>query len=388
MTVARFLLTVFATVVVACGGLTGSSAWADSWPPATVKTYVSSGGEVRFIVTPRDIVGPLAYFEDKVEGVEPAGQAPGRAQEARGKLERRSPSGQWEEVWDRPLVNEVSPVSALVSESGGYVVTFDNWHSAGWGDDAVVIYDDLGEVVRSMALTDFLPQPYFEALPRTVSSIWWSGDHRIVGDRLILQVVVPTDSLSDPERTYLEIIVDLPTGQVLPPQGAAWEHALQAAETVNAARAEAEARWRAERIAPLVGPAENTERAWHVYLREAFYRLYEGDEDFASAATKVLRSPTAADYAPTLHSLREALLEPDYDGNTMIGSISEPNLSGVLIGLGAEIPPGSLTGNTLYIAVQDPAWPAIRDAFSRSGADIRQLDPTEPIPQRPDRMPE
>ncbi|MDO9589374.1 MAG: hypothetical protein Q7J13_15790 [Brevundimonas sp.] len=385
MTAPRFLLAVVAAVLVACGW---SSAWADTWLPATVKTYVSSSGEARFTVTPRPIRGPLAYFEDRVEGVEPAGQVPDRAQEARGKLERLGPSGQWELVWERPLVNDVSPVSALMSNSGEYVVTFDNWHSTGWGDDVVVIYNDQGEMVRSMALTDFLPQPYFEALPRSVSSIWWSGDHRIESGRLVLQVVVPTDALSDPERTYLEINVDLPTGRVQPPEGIAWEGALRTADIVNAARADAEATWKAERIAPLVGPIENTERAWHFYLREAFYRLYEGDEEFASAATQVLRPPTAEDYAPMLRYLREALLERRYDGTIMIGSMSEPNLSAVLIGLGAEIPPGSLTGNTLYIAVQDPAWPAVRDALSGSGADVRQLDPTEPIPQRPDRMPD
>ena len=33
-----------------------------------------------------------------------------------------------------PLVNEVSPVTALVSDSGN-TITFDNWHSVGYGDD-------------------------------------------------------------------------------------------------------------------------------------------------------------------------------------------------------------------------------------------------------------
>jgi hypothetical protein len=384
MGVTRLMLAAFAAVFVACGG---TLARADTWSPATVKTYESSSGDLRFTVTPRDIMGPLAYFEDKVEGVEPAGQAPGGPQHAQGRLERRNPSGQWEPVWDKPLVNDVSPVSALISDSGAYVATFDNWHSTGWGGDAVVIYNAQGEMVRSMGLTDFLPQPYFVALPRTVSSIWWSGDHRIEGDRLILQVVVPAGSV-DTERTYLEIAVDLRTGEVQTPSGAAWENALRAADAVNRSRAEAEASWRAARIAPLTGPVENTERAWHAYLREAFYRLYDGDEESVSTATKVLRPPAADDYAPTLRYLREALLEPRYEGSVMIGSMSEPNLSAVLIELAAEIPPGSLAGNTLYIAVQDPAWPAIREALRHTGADVRQLDPTEPIPQRPDRLPE
>lgn len=384
MGVTRFILAAFALVCVACGG---TSAGADTWPSPTIKTYVSNSGDVRFTVTPRSIRGPLAYFEDKVDDVEPAGQAPDRPPQAGGRLERLNPSGLWEPVWDKPLVNDVSPVSALVSDGGEYVATFDNWHSTGWGDDAVVIYNHQGETVRAMGLKDFLPQPYFDALPRSVSSIWWSGDHRIEGDQLILQVVTPTGS-NDSERTYIEITVDLRTGQVQPPAGATWEDALRAAEAISIEREEAEAAWRTARITPLTGPVENTERAWHGYLREAFHRLYDGDEEVVSTATKVLRPPSADDYAPSLRYLRDALLARAYDGNVAIGSMSEPNLSEVLIGLGAEIPTGSLAGNTLYIAVTDPAWPAIRDALSRSGANLRQIDPTEPIPQRPDRMPE
>lgn len=383
MGVARLVLAAFAAACVVCSG---SSVWSDTWPPATVTTYMSSTGEVRFTVTPRVLRGPLAYFEDKVEGVEPPGQAPGRAPEARGKLERRGSGDQWEVVWDRPLVNDVSPVSALISDSGEFVVTFDNWHSAGWGDDAVVIYDDRGDPVRSMALTDFLPQTYVEALPRSVSSIQWSGEHRIEGGQLVMQVVVPDDS-SHSDQSFLEIAADLRTGRVEPPQGEAWDHALRAAEDTNRRQAEAQARWRAARIAPLRAPTTGAERDWHAYLREAFYRLYDGDSEHPSASTTVLRQPTAVDYAPSLGWVRNALLQRNPDGNIMIGSPSEQNLAEVLISLGPEIPPGGLTGNTLYIAAGE-TWPAIREALAHSGADLRQLDPARPIPQRPDRMPQ
>eukprot|EP01035_Chromulina_nebulosa_P009054 gene9054-12233_t len=71
---------------------------------------------------------------------------------AQGWLERRDAAGHWSTVWRKPLVNDVSPVSALVANDGGHVVTFDNWHSMGFGDDAVVIYGPDGAVVRAMAL--------------------------------------------------------------------------------------------------------------------------------------------------------------------------------------------------------------------------------------------
>lgn len=43
--------------------------------------------------------------------------------------------------WTAPLSNRVAPVSALVSDSGRYVVTFDNWDQVGYGDDVVAVYD-------------------------------------------------------------------------------------------------------------------------------------------------------------------------------------------------------------------------------------------------------
>lgn len=43
---------------------------------------------------------------------------------ARGILERKDDSGRWTEVWDKPLTNEVAPVSVLIANDGRYVVTY------------------------------------------------------------------------------------------------------------------------------------------------------------------------------------------------------------------------------------------------------------------------
>jgi hypothetical protein len=43
----------------------------------------------------------------------------------------------------------VAPVSALVSEDGAYLITFDNWHSMGYGDDVVVLYRTDGTLIHS-----------------------------------------------------------------------------------------------------------------------------------------------------------------------------------------------------------------------------------------------
>lgn len=103
----------------------GGAAHADSWMPPTRQAFLSPGKTARLTVIPREIASPLAYFDDTVKGREPAGQASGGERHARGIVERRTASG-WVTVWQGPLVNEVSPVSALVSDDGKRLVTFDN----------------------------------------------------------------------------------------------------------------------------------------------------------------------------------------------------------------------------------------------------------------------
>jgi len=117
----------------------------------------------------------------------------------------RKQGGRWQTAWKAPLVNDVSPIEAVVSNDG-MVVTFDNWHSVGWGDDAVVIYAVDGSQIRTFGLSAFLPEHYINALPRSVSSIHWRGKPRIDESvrELVIPVVVPsadgTAAYTDKER--------------------------------------------------------------------------------------------------------------------------------------------------------------------------------------------
>lgn len=74
------------------------------------------------------------------------------------------------------LVNDAAPVSALVANSGGYIVTFDNWHGVGLGENVVVIYRLDGHVIRSFRLDELMTAGDIEVLPRSVSSVNWGGD--------------------------------------------------------------------------------------------------------------------------------------------------------------------------------------------------------------------
>lgn len=366
-----------------------SFARADSWAPATRQTYLSADQNARFTVEPRQIKSPLAFFKDKVKDKELAGQQRGGPTKAEGWLERRGPDGSWTILWRKPLVNDVAPVSALVSNDGAHVITFDNWHSLGWGDDAVVIYGADGTPVRAMPLTAFLPKHYVAVLPHSVSSIHWRGEPSLsaAGERLILPVTIPPEG-DDPEaRAFVRIEIDLATGRVIPPAGPAWEAALAQAHRVATAQQAYEAARIKALIDPLYGPKTQGEREWHDYLREAFMRTDAGWME-PNSSTTVLRDPTAEDYGASETWVHDALKEGGKGDVVSIASVGPPdNLVRVLGDAARAVKPGALKGARLYIVTTDQDRDRIAAILAPTGATFIQLDPTRPIPQRKERIP-
>lgn len=359
---------------------------ADSWLPARTQTYASPDGQHRLTVIPRDITSPLGYFDDKVDGKEPAGQRPGSPTEPRGVLERRVGAG-WETVWARPLVNDVSPVRALVSAGGDYVVTFDNWHSAGYGDDVVVIYGRDGGLIRALALSDILPESYIRSLPRSTSSMQWGGKHLISGEALVLSVVAPGDDRRD---RFVEIVIDLPTGQVHPPQGRVWEAALRGSEQVNKRLDEEEAEHNAWLRTPLPAPTSDEDIAWGRYMFEAHRRVTPVWPMKDSPFIFGLPRPSDEDYAREAEWLVEIIEETDFETKDefVASSPDQDSLVRVLVAAAPRFKPGSLKGKWLFLVVSDRHWPALQAAFAGSGAELVQINPDRPIPQRPERMPQ
>lgn len=357
-------------------------ACADSWMLPTTTSYVSCGGHVRMTVVPRDLENQLRYFKDKVEKVEPAGQKAGGVRAPTARLERRAGKG-WETVWEREIVNEVAPVTAIVRDDGAYAVTFDNWHSVGYGPDVVVIYAAGGKLVRALALSDILPDDYVAALPHSVSSIGWRGEPRFSsdGERVLIPVGIPGKDEGN-GRATIEFAVALADGAVAPVDAAAWASALAAGKVVRAEQLAAETARKVAFIAPLLGPKDNTQGEWHDYLREGVARLI-GDEETSS--TTVLRLPDAKDYAVSEKWVRERLTDPHAD-HVALASLSEPNLVAVLGKIGTKLPDGSLSKATVFVAVSDSYWPHVMTAMRGSGAKLVQLDPATPIPQRPERI--
>jgi hypothetical protein len=72
---------------------------------------------------------------------------------------------------DVRLKNPVAPVDALVSNAG-YLITFDNWHNAGYGQ-VVAIYGPRGAVIATYELERLYPPERLAQISTSVSSRWW-----------------------------------------------------------------------------------------------------------------------------------------------------------------------------------------------------------------------
>ena len=107
------------------------------------KKYESKSSHDKFTFKPRKLSGQLNYFVDDFDGIKKPGQLKGERDKCIGILEKKAENS-YTQIWKSELDNDVSPVTALVSNSGNYVVTFDNWHQKGHGDNIVVIYSKEG----------------------------------------------------------------------------------------------------------------------------------------------------------------------------------------------------------------------------------------------------
>lgn len=204
----------------------------DRFPPY-VQTFQSTNEAVRVTIYPRAFTNVRDYLDDKICGREPAGRPRGSKEKtARAVVQRQSKDRTWTRVWAAPLLNEVSPAAAAVTNDGRYLVTFDNWDWIGDNHNVLVFYGARGRPIRSLTLTDFLPDNYVSALLRSPSSPDWRGHSYFSedGTKLILEVRIPSGYGGTPD--YVERAFDLATGKALSPSDPRWNEALAAAERI------------------------------------------------------------------------------------------------------------------------------------------------------------
>jgi hypothetical protein len=135
------------------------SAWADSWPDATVKAVASESGEIVVRITPGTSIGDTYGF---------AGSPKGKFASAQWFRYR---DNRYELYQTAAMPNPVAPIQVAVANDGT-MVTLDNWHNVGMGD-IVVIYGPDGKLQNKYGLRDLYPVATIEKIERSVSSIWW-----------------------------------------------------------------------------------------------------------------------------------------------------------------------------------------------------------------------
>lgn len=145
---------------------------ADSWPPPEVKEYYNSDSTFLVRIFPTQI--PDKYYKwlqsspKKKKKFQPSDTLVTPCFARMYKILKGNDSL----IWEQQLINGIAPRDALVSNDGKYIVTFDNWHSMGYGLDIMVYYNENGELIKRHKLEDISPFP-INTYPLSISSLWW-----------------------------------------------------------------------------------------------------------------------------------------------------------------------------------------------------------------------
>ena len=133
---------------------------ADDWPGPKREEVFSQNG-LRFVrILPGESVGDTYGFAGAKKGLY-----------ARTEFYLRQPNRSYKMIADVELLNPVAPVSSMLSDTGA-LITFDNWHNAGYGK-VVVIYSATGKSLAARELEDLYDDETLATLPMSTSSRWW-----------------------------------------------------------------------------------------------------------------------------------------------------------------------------------------------------------------------
>ncbi len=122
-------------------------------------------------------------------------------------------------AWTHELPNFIAPAGAIVSNSGKYVATFDDWHEVG-GARAVVILGQGGELVAQLSLQDLATPDEISQMFWSMSGCWWIGNARFLEDDeyLELNLQAPDPQSSDLELRFIlvkRVLIRLNDGKII-----------------------------------------------------------------------------------------------------------------------------------------------------------------------------
>ncbi|WP_229956482.1 hypothetical protein [Parasphingorhabdus litoris] len=368
---------------------------ADSWAPPRQAVFESDSGAARVTIIPRDPFSLLEYFRDKLDERKDPGLPPDASiVTASAVIEMKNGSGDWVTNWKVDLVNEVAPVTAIVSDDGQYLVTFDNWHRAGYGPTTIVRYKRGKGLLGAHDLESFLPPYYLQALPRSVSSrSWKKGDPVFDGEGFRLAIIAPNlDSKADRSKIKtVELKINLESGHVSKSDTRAWIEAMLSALNVQKMQLDWESNRIEAELAPLVAKYPMSEGDWHHYMREAWFRTIEPD---SLGATKHLRPIDHVEYQKSEQWIKDEFAEmvegkdeADWIYTEMsIASSDQQNLLKLLSAIAADANPGDFRWGKVLIVIEEQYWRQLKDAFKHTNLKLHFVDPKKAIPASQQRL--
>jgi hypothetical protein len=276
----------------------------------------------------------------------------------------------------------------LVSDDGKNVVTFDNWHSVGFGDNVVVIYGPNGMLVKSFQLDQILPPYFISGFDSSVSSIFWRGEGtRLLENELYLVFEKPRSFKN--QLPQLALTIGLETGQV----GAITDDKLTAIKPHFCAAHKSDVSefnaWLVFERNDLIAPTANNTDDWALrrYVHNAIKRLkpaaeLSNDEPWSDEYDFELLMPGEYMEKGFRNDFRDALTMPDPElMRRWFFSKDQTLMTREIEKAAKKIKTNQLAGVDMRFFADSDHWPRIEKAMSLSGAILTQVDTGKPIPQ-------
>ena len=201
-------------VLILLGLFVSMIAKADTWDNPGIKTYYSENKEFKLIITPKKTSDKYYLWDYYKTNKHPQTK---RILKQKEKFMRsisehdtiRIPcTGELYQIngtdsvliWQRPLLNEVCPVYAIVANDGSSIVTFDNWYSTGYGVNVFVVYDEKGNAKKTYKLEEISPFPLND-YSMSISSLYWRKDVSYI-DNDRIEIIFETDDNKTTKRIY------------------------------------------------------------------------------------------------------------------------------------------------------------------------------------------
>lgn len=177
-----------------------SNIWIDTWDPPITTNYYNTDSSFYVKIVPQKI--PEKYWNWASASVKKRKRfSPSDTLiiPCHAKMFRITEKGD-SLIWEQKLINRVAPVTVIVSNNGKYVITFDNWHSMGYGVDVLAYYNEKGELIKRHMLEDISPFP-INTYQMSISSLWWRCGQQFIDDERI-SICFIDDFGNKEERIY------------------------------------------------------------------------------------------------------------------------------------------------------------------------------------------